>query len=111
MLGSQGVIFALTAAASTILIACPDAHVSEMPSAITVGVGRGARIGVPFENATAPEVAAGVGAVVFGETGRLTLSALVPLTGTSDDERLAAPRRSGQPAPDGPDVGTARRPA
>ncbi len=96
LLGS-GVIFALTAAVSTIVIACPDALALATPTAITVGVGRGAKIGVLFKNASALEATAGIQTVVFDKTGALTegrptLTALIPVVGITEDEllRLAA---------------------
>ena len=96
LLGS-GVIFALTAAVSTIVIACPDALALATPTAITVGVGRGAKIGVLFKNASALEATAGIQTVVFDKTGTLTegrptLTALIPVIGITEDEllRLAA---------------------
>jgi len=46
VVGDEGVLFALTAAVSTIVIACPDALALATPTAITVGVGKGAREGV-----------------------------------------------------------------
>jgi Cu2+-exporting ATPase len=70
--GGQGVLFALTAAVSTIVIACPDALALATPTAITVGVGKGAREGVLFKNATALEETAGIDTVVFDKTGTLT---------------------------------------
>ena len=97
LLGQQGVIFALTAAVSTIVIACPDALALATPTAITVGVGRGAKIGVLFKNASALEATAGIQTVVFDKTGTLTegkptLTALIPVAGITEDEllRLAA---------------------
>jgi P-type Cu2+ transporter len=59
-LGGQGFLFALTAAVSTIVIACPDALALATPTAITVGVGIGAREGVLFKNATTLELTAAV---------------------------------------------------
>ena len=82
----QSVIFALTVAVSAIVIACPDALALATPTAITVGVGRGAKEGVLFKNATALEATAGVNTVVFDKTGTLTegkpaLTDLVPAPG------------------------------
>ena len=67
-----GVLFAITAAVSTIVIACPDALALATPTAITVGVGKGAREGVLFKNATALEATAKINYVVFDKTGTLT---------------------------------------
>lgn len=72
LLGGQGFLFALTAAVSTIVIACPDALALATPTAITVGVGKGAREGVLFKNATALELTAAVDTVIFDKTGTLT---------------------------------------
>lgn len=68
-----GLIFAITAAVSTIVIACPDALALATPTAITVGVGKGAREGVLFKNASALEATARIGRVVFDKTGTLTV--------------------------------------
>jgi Cu2+-exporting ATPase len=65
-------VFALTAAVSTIVIACPDALALATPTAITVGVGKGAREGILFKNATALESTAGIDTVIFDKTGTLT---------------------------------------
>src|SRR5215470_7082931 len=70
--GNAGFLFALTAAVSTIVIACPDALALATPTAITVGVGKGAREGVLFKNATAVEDTARIDTVIFDKTGTLT---------------------------------------
>src|ERR1043166_4221610 len=70
--GDKGLLFALTAAVSTIVIACPDALALATPTAITVGVGKGAREGVLFKNATVLEETAGIDTVIFDKTGTLT---------------------------------------
>jgi Cu2+-exporting ATPase len=70
--GGENLLFALTAAVSTIVIACPDALALATPTAITVGVGKGAREGVLFKNATALEETAGIDTVIFDKTGTLT---------------------------------------
>src|SRR2546430_4324305 len=70
--GHQGVAFALSAAVAAIVIACPDALALATPTAITVGVGRAARAGVLFRNASVLEAAAQVDTVVFDKTGTLT---------------------------------------
>ncbi|MGH7379538.1 MAG: heavy metal translocating P-type ATPase [Candidatus Methylomirabilales bacterium] len=95
--GAQGVVFALTAAVSTVVIACPDALALATPTAITVGVGKAARDGVLFKNATALEGTAGVDTVVFDKTGTLTegkpaVTDVEPVPSRSEEEllRLAA---------------------
>lgn len=88
-----GAIFAITAAVSTIVIACPDALALATPTAITVGVGKGAREGVLFKNATALEATARIQRVVFDKTGTLTVGKpsvtdVVPANGASELEVL-----------------------
>ena len=97
VLGHQGVAFALSAAVAAIVIACPDALALATPTAITVGVGRAARAGVLFRNATVLEAAAKVDTVVFDKTGTLTegrpsVTDVVPAAGVEEAEilRLAA---------------------
>jgi Cu2+-exporting ATPase len=92
-LGHEGFLFALRAAVSTIVIACPDALALATPTAITVGVGKAAREGVLFKNATALEATAEVDTVVFDKTGTLTegrprLTDVVPATGMDEAELL-----------------------
>jgi Cu2+-exporting ATPase len=70
--GNRGIGFAITAAVSAIVIACPDALALATPTAITVGVGQGARGGVLFKNATALEETARITTTVFDKTGTLT---------------------------------------
>ena len=95
--GHQGVAFALSAAVAAIVIACPDALALATPTAITVGVGRAARAGVLFRNATVLEAAAQVDTVVFDKTGTLTegrpsVTDVIPAAGVEEAEmlRLAA---------------------
>src|SRR5258708_2886487 len=95
--GHQGVTFALSAAVAAIVIACPDALALATPTAITVGVGRAARAGVLFRNATVLEAAARVDTVVFDKTGTLTegrpsVTDILPAKGVGEADmlRLAA---------------------
>src|SRR5881398_3531631 len=97
LFGHQGISFALSAAVAAIVIACPDALALATPTAITVGVGRAARAGVLFRNATVLEAAAQVDTVVFDKTGTLTegrpsVTDIVPAAGAGEAEllRLAA---------------------
>jgi P-type Cu2+ transporter len=98
-----GFLFALTAAVSTIVIACPDALALATPTAITVGVGKGAREGMLFKNATALEATAGVDTVIFDKTGTLTegkpaLTDVVPADGITDGELLRFAASADQPS-------------
>ncbi|MDR6218070.1 heavy metal translocating P-type ATPase [Deinococcus soli (ex Cha et al. 2016)] len=102
-MGGQGVVFALTAAVSAIVIACPDALALATPTAITVGVGRGAREGVLFKNAAALEATAGVDTVVFDKTGTLTegrpaLTDVIPATDTREGDLLRLAASADQPS-------------
>ena len=101
--GEGGFLFALTAAVSTVVIACPDALALATPTAITVGVGKGAREGVLFKNATALEGTAGVDTVIFDKTGTLTegrpsLTDVVATPGTSGEELLRFAASADQPS-------------
>jgi Cu2+-exporting ATPase len=97
LLTDHGVLFAITAAVSAVVIACPDALALATPTAITVGVARAAETGVLFKNATALEAAAGVDTVVFDKTGTLTegrpaVTDVVAAPGVDEEQllRLAA---------------------
>ncbi|WP_353544456.1 heavy metal translocating P-type ATPase, partial [Deinococcus xinjiangensis] len=99
----QNMVFALTAAVSAIVIACPDALALATPTAITVGVGRGAKEGVLFKNAGALEATAGVNTVIFDKTGTLTegkpaLTDLIPAQGITEAELLHFAASADQPS-------------
>ena len=71
------------------------------PTTTTVGVGRAAKLGVLFKNASASEAAAGLQTVVLVKTSTLpewqpTLTTLVPAAGTTRDV-LAATGGVGRP--------------
>jgi Cu+-exporting ATPase len=65
--------FAFVTAVSVLLIACPCAMGLATPTAIMVGTGRGAQMGVLFRKGTALELLARVDTVVLDKTGTLTL--------------------------------------
>jgi Cu2+-exporting ATPase len=103
VLGEQGVVFALPFAVSALVIACPDALALATPTAITVGVGKGARNGVLFKNATELENMAGVNTVVFDKTGTLTegkpsVTDLVPAPGIQAEDLLHYAASADQPS-------------
>src|SRR5262249_28792412 len=88
---------------STVVIACPDALALATPTAITVGVGKGAREGVLFKNATALEGVAGIDTVIFDKTGTLTqgkpaLTDLIPAAGIAEQELLRLAASADQPS-------------
>jgi Cu+-exporting ATPase len=65
-------LFALTALISILVVACPCALGLATPTAVTVGVGRGAELGILIRNGEALEVAEKITTVVFDKTGTLT---------------------------------------
>jgi Cu+-exporting ATPase len=64
--------FAFVAAVSVLLIACPCAMGLATPTAIMVGTGKGAEMGVLLRRGTALEALARVDAVILDKTGTLT---------------------------------------
>ncbi len=71
VLGST-LLFALTTVVSILFVACPCALGLATPTAVTVGVGRAAELGILIRNGETLEVADGVNSVVFDKTGTLT---------------------------------------
>jgi Cu+-exporting ATPase len=65
-------LFALTALISILVVACPCALGLATPTAVTVGVGRGAELGILIRNGEALEVAEKITTVIFDKTGTLT---------------------------------------
>lgn len=68
----QTLTFALTAMISVLVIACPCALGLATPTAVTVGVGRGAELGVLIKSGQALETPDKLTTIVFDKTGTLT---------------------------------------
>jgi len=68
----QEMVFAFTALIAVIVIACPCAFGLATPTALTVGMGKGAEFGILIKHSEALEVVRKVNTVVFDKTGTLT---------------------------------------
>lgn len=64
--------FALTLAVSVLVISCPCALGLATPTAVMVGTGRAARLGILFKSAEALEKCSGISAVILDKTGTVT---------------------------------------
>ncbi|OGE27547.1 copper-translocating P-type ATPase, partial [Candidatus Daviesbacteria bacterium RIFCSPHIGHO2_01_FULL_40_11] len=102
----QPLLFALTFAISTVVIACPDALGLATPTAVAVGTGLGAKHNILIKDAPTLEQVSKIQAVVLDKTGTLTegkpkVTAVVTVDGLNEDEALrligAAEAKSSHP--------------
>ncbi len=93
LLGKESVEFSLTIFVAVMVIACPCALGLATPTALTVGMGKGAEQGVLIKNGDALEKAQEVDMVLLDKTGTITegkpaVTDVLPLAGQSEQELL-----------------------
>ncbi len=102
----QPLLFALTFAISTVVIACPDALGLATPTAVAVGTGLGAKHNILIKDAPTLEQTSKIQAIVLDKTGTLTqgkpeITDVVSAKGFSENEIIeldaAAESKSSHP--------------
>ncbi len=89
----ESLLFALTFAISTVVIACPDALGLATPTAVAVGTGLGAKHNILIKDAPTLEQVSKIQAIVLDKTGTLTegkpkVTDVVAFTGFTEEEVL-----------------------
>ncbi len=102
LLAGAGLPFASSAAVAVLIIACPCALGLATPTALLVGTGRGAQLGIVIKGPEILERTQGIGAVVLDKTGTVTTGQMqvVEVAGPDDGwMRLAGAAESGSEHP------------
>ncbi len=105
-LAGESIQFALLALVATLVVACPCALGIATPTAVWVGISKGAERGILFKDAKALELISRLKCVIFDKTGTLTLGKpvvtdVIPINGWEEREVLKfaaiAEKNSGHP--------------